>query len=197
MQIKQGMSIISGMGASADEKRIAQLRAESQIFNPNRKDDPYLSIKEANQVVEEAREKFGDKIAKEAEGVVKTIFRGRHTVNSRELDLPFASIGRKFGRHTGEGLTLIKNKYDQKTQLGRGAKYLTEEKVENVISVTEKKSGKYPAQALRKGFMVAEEAQKGDDGASVPFHERHRPESLFGSLARRFGVSRAIKDNKQ
>jgi len=200
MQMEKAKSIVSGIRASKDEKRVAFLRLKSRIFNPNRKDDPLFSMKEADQALEEIREEFGDKVAKEAGEAMETIFRGRHTINSRDLDLPFSSIGRKYGRHIGEGLTLIKNRYDQKTQLGRGAKYITEEKLENVIEETEKRSGKYPAQALEEGFMVAEEEKEGG-GASVPFHERHRPESLGNTLgkavANRFGWGRrSNNDNK-
>lgn len=166
MLFEHGKRIVRGSSLPRDERVLAELRLENTIYNPLRKDDPHFSEREKEATIERVRELYGDTVAREAEKRLNDAFLGKPLISGRKADEALRSI-RQFGKNTQEGLRIIARGYDPKVQLGKGAKVLTNEKISDVITETETKSGRYPAEVLKKGFR-AKEAGEDSSGAARP-----------------------------
>lgn len=156
MQFKTVKSMLGGMGGvSKKEKTLDELRFENQIYNPRRKDDPHVSRKEAEQVVGRTRQIYGDTVAKEVEQKFAKAFLGNQAITSKKAIQSVSPI-RKYGKDVEEGVELLIKGFDPKFQSGREAKYITGEKFQNVVEETAERSGKYPAQVLKRQFRATE-----------------------------------------
>lgn len=159
MQFGKVKSILGGMGGvSKREKTLDELRFENQTFDPNRKDDPNLSRKEGNTVVERTRELYGDRVAEEVKKDLDRAYLGNSAITSKKGIQSVGSV-RKYGKEVQEGVGLIIQGLDPKHQSGREAKYITREKLENVVEETAERSGKYQAEVLKRQFKVTETQQ--------------------------------------
>ena len=160
MPFKNVKSMLGGMGGvSKREKELEELRFENQIYNPNRKDDPNFSRKEAGQTVERVRQFYGDDVAEEVQEKFNKAFLGSQAITSKKA-IQSVSPVRRYGKEVQEGVGLLIKGFDPKFQSGSSAKYITGEKFENVVEQTQESSGKYPAQVLKRTFG-ASEAQDG------------------------------------
>lgn len=156
MQLGKVKSMLGGMGGvSKREKTLGELRFENQIYNPRRKDDPYFSRREADQMVGRARQIYGNRVADEVQEEFNRQFLGRQAITSKKATESIRSL-RKYGKDVPQGLGLMIQGFDPKHQSGREAEYITGEKFQNVVEQTEAGSGKYPAQVLRKAFGATE-----------------------------------------
>jgi len=161
MQMDKARSIIGGMHASKEDKLLAALRLENQLYDPSKRDDPYFSWNEGNLTIKRTRELYGDKVAKEVEKKLQGAFRGKHAISGKEAEKHLSAIS-QYGSRVREGINLIAKNFDLKVQVGRGAKYITAEKLEVAIQETALKSGKHVARSMRKEFMVEEEGSSSE-----------------------------------
>ena len=156
MQFGKVKSILGGMGGvSKQEKILDELRFENQVFNPSRKDDPHFSRKEAGEAVEKVREFYGDRIAEEAKKELEKTLGGNQAIPTTKA-VQSASPLRKYGKEVPEGVGLIYKGFDPKHQMGREARYITEQKFGNVVEETAERSGRYQAEVLKKQFGATE-----------------------------------------
>jgi len=157
--------IIKGGGGNKYQKALAMLRFEAQTYDSKETNDPYFSRNEGNKTVERARKLYGDQVANEVAQKLQGAFVGKNSISIREAEKHLSSLTR-YGQDVREGVKLIAKNYEKEYKTGHGAKYITPEKLEQVIKETSLQSGKQPAYLLEKAFQVSREEKNASQPAA-------------------------------